>query len=155
MQRLKKSQMATELTIKIPGKPQSWQAHEHGKTKGRKYLPAESREYQERIAKYAKLAMKGLPPIKELCYVETLFVFAAPKKLAPRVAEHRALLERLNAGELLPRRFRPDGDNLISNVWDGIKGIVIEDDDLICDWGGSKRIGKEPMTVVTITEIEK
>ncbi len=134
------------IIIKIPGKPKARQAHSTGR--GNVFMPIESIEFQAWVRLCAIQAMAGRKPIDSLVHIDYLFVFPAPMtvlKKAERV--------RIMNGELLLWPLRQDFDNLAKSVNDGIKGFAIVDDHLIADFSGVKRIGREPMTVVTITPI--
>lgn len=134
------------IVIKIPGKPKARQAHQMAN--GHKFLPKESMEFQSWVRLCASQAMAGREPINTLVHIDYLFVFPAPMS-ALRAAERKRVID----GELLLWPIRADFDNLAKSVNDGIKGFAISDDHLIADFSGVKRIGREPMTVVTITPI--
>ena len=92
--------------------------------------------------------MAGRDPISALVHIDYLFVFPAPMSVMKK-AERVQIMN----GKLLLWTIRADFDNIAKSVNDGLKGIAISDDHLIADFSGVKRIGREPMTVVTITPI--
>lgn len=140
------------LTFTAPGVPVSRQAHQFYRLKNRTgavaVLPQNSANYQTRIGCYAKEAMKGKPPIAGMVSLNVTFVFPAPKSLK------KWQREIVDSGDWLAYPKIPqDIDNLCKNLLDGLKGIAFEDDRLVVDLIARKRIGDDPRTVVTVTEV--
>lgn len=131
------------LSLIILGEPVSRQAHTHAK--GFTFLPKESKHYQERVRAYAAEAMKGTAPIDCTVHVDICFRFPAPKSL--RKAER---LHIQNDCELIYARINKDIDNLQKNLFDGLKGVAIQDDKQIVRVTAKKVLHKIPSTIVTI-----
>lgn len=145
--------MPDELRFVVPGIPRARQAHQFYRLKNRSgavaVLPKESVEYQTRVALSAQQAMEGAEPFGGILYIDLLFIFPAPGSL------RKHLRERVKAGESIPYPHIPqDVDNLAKNALDGLKGVAIEDDRLVCDLQVQKRIGANPCTIVTIRRAE-
>ena len=92
------------------------------------YTPIKSKMYQERVGKAFKQAVKGSQFDKDLmkskCYIDVKFFFAIPKTINRRhlkKKEQQHFYEKHNV-------FRPDIDNLLKSILDGLNGIAFEDD---------------------------
>jgi Holliday junction resolvase RusA-like endonuclease len=142
--------MSEEIKIIIPGKPCARKAHKIVKVGkfSKPVLDDDSASFQNLCAMAAQKAMGSRPPLQGHVAAQYLFVFPAPKSLPKKDRI------RIESGELLLHNTRQDADNLMKNVNDGIKGIAIQDDNLIRSWMGDTRIGLTPCTIVVITQIE-
>ncbi|HRU09756.1 MAG TPA: RusA family crossover junction endodeoxyribonuclease [Thermoanaerobaculia bacterium] len=129
------------LTFAIPGTPipQARSRHRvvklrNGATFAQQYDPAESRIWKATVAEFAARAMAGQRPIEGPVSVELVFMF-----LPTASWSKRKLAELRTAGELA-RPVKPDLDNLIKGVVDGMKGIVFRDDGQIWSYGHSRKV---------------
>ena len=110
------------LTFAIPGTPIPQARSRHrvvklksGATFVGQYDPAESRIWKATVAEFAARAMAGQRPIEGLVTVELVFMF-----LPAASWSKRKLAELRTAGEMA-RPVKPDLDNLIKGVVDGMK----------------------------------
>lgn len=132
--------MFFELTI--PGKPVP-KGRPRGTTAGcsgyvRFYTPQATREYELKVAECARLAMaKDHWPIADKAVACELIFFVKRPKNCPK-------------SRVFPS-VKPDLDNYVKAVVDGMSGIVFEDDKLIVDTHSAKRYAHdEPKTLVRI-----
>lgn len=129
------------LTFAIPGTPIPQARSRHrvvklksGATFVGQYDPAESRIWKATVAEFAARAMAGQRPIEGPVTVELVFTF-----LPTASWSKRKLAELRTAGEMA-RPVKPDLDNLIKGVVDGMKGIVFRDDGQIWSYGNSRKV---------------
>ena len=89
--------------------------------KGKVFTPERTREYEETVREFAEAAMEGRPPVEFGVTVRCHFQFKSK-----------------NGGW---RTSKPDLDNLIKAVTDGMNGIVYKDDSQIVAIGAGKANG--------------
>ncbi len=142
------------IKIILQGVPQAVQSARFAKIGGfmRSFQPKETVQWkaycklqaQQQIPRGFKL-MKG--PVR---LVSALFVFPPLKGWSKRK------LAKLAAGGILIKDTKPDlTDNLLKGCIDALKGVVYEDDSLIGDVGGTRKIYGEPArTELVFEEIE-
>jgi Holliday junction resolvase RusA-like endonuclease len=126
----------------IPGTPVAQARSRHrvanlgdGKRFAKQYDPTENKVWKGQVADFAFRAMAGQPPIaKGPLVVEAVFVFMLPPS-APKW-QHR----QVAAGTEIPKDTKPDLDNLIKGVVDGMKGIAFRDDGQVYSYGNSRRV---------------
>jgi Holliday junction resolvase RusA-like endonuclease len=95
------------------------------------FTPARTRDYANLVKLAATEAMKGRPPLATAVQVRIEVRLPIPASMSSR--------NRVSAlrGILLPAK-RPDLDNCIKAATDGLKGIVLVDDAMICRLAASK-----------------
>ena len=115
--------MINTVAFTVPGEPQGKGRARVGTIAGhaRMFTPAKTVAYEGLIAMAARDAMGRTLPFDGACVVEVDAVFAVPQSWSKK---KRA--EAL-AGVLRPTK-KPDGDNVLKAVCDGINGIVWADD---------------------------
>lgn len=92
------------------------------------YTPIKSKMYQERVGKAFKQAIEDVKfdnnLMKSKCYIDVKFFFAIPKTI------NRHKLKKKEQQQFYGRHnvFRPDIDNLLKSILDGLNGIAFEDD---------------------------
>lgn len=130
------------MKFTIPLQPKPKQRPQHGK--GYTFTPKETREYEAIVGFYARRAIKQ--PLTGAIGVKIDFYMPIPKswpEAKKQVAER---------GEIRPAS-RPDIDNLVKAILDGMNGGIAYNDDsqiveLVCnEWYG------EPRTEVEIKEL--
>ncbi|SRR6266446_6995686 len=84
------------------------------------YYPKKMKEWRNVIAAAATREMRGMPIISSRCRANLRF-YVTPTK-----------------GGKAPGRLRGDLDKLVRAVFDAVKGIVIEDDELIVGFSATK-----------------
>jgi len=98
------------------------------------YDPKESREYKQTIA--AQIAAQNPVYIQDgPISLEVEFIFARPKSLPKKVQDHTK---------------KPDLDNLLKALKDGMTGIVWRDDAQIVSLSARKDYGECPQTKVRV-----
>jgi Holliday junction resolvase RusA-like endonuclease len=134
--------MIEPVTFVVPGPPHGQQRT--GGSGKRRFTQSKTRSYEAAVGTYATLAMRGRPPITECCALSIRAIFLIPESWTPRKRD-RAIL-----GEIRPG-VKPDLDNIIKSICDGMNGIVVRDDALICDYTQSTKVyGVMPMVVVCV-----
>ena len=129
----------------VPGEPKPWQVWVR--------MSAPTRGYQEFKAYQATIQAKCLEVWGNKELIETAveihleFIRSSPNNLPKREASRERRLR-----EALVRK--PDLDNLCKAAIDGIKGYILKDDTVVVRLSAEKRFGPEPMTMITIKEVE-
>jgi Holliday junction resolvase RusA-like endonuclease len=108
--------------------------------------PAKTVAYEGLIALAAKQAMAGHPPLTGPCVIDVLAVCTVPMSW-PAKKRAAAL-----AGEIRPTK-KPDGDNVLKAVCDGINGVVWADDVQAVDQRVRKVYGERPELRVVVAAI--
>ena len=137
--------MTDPVTVVIPGNPIG-KARPRFTKKGVAYTPRKTRVYEHDIAVLAKAEMGSHPLMLGPVQMTFRAVFAIPESWSARKKQD-ALLGRIRP------TGRPDTDNLMKAIADGLNGIVYHDDAQVVEVNGSKRYGERPMMVVTVTPI--
>src|SRR3990167_1541416 len=105
------------------------------------YDPARSKAHKELIAMCAKSKIDR--PLKGPVIIAIVFLFPRPQTLTKKSSPQG----------IIPHIKRPDGDNLIKAILDGMNGIAYKDDSQVFDISAKKyycAIGREPETLVSI-----
>ena len=131
--------MITNVAFEVPGEPQGKGRARVGSVGGhaRMFTPQKTVAYEGLIAMAAKQAMAGAKLLPGACAIEVEAVFAMPKSMSKK---HR--VEAL-AGRMRPTK-KPDGDNVLKAVCDGINGVVWADDVQAVDQRVTKVYGETP-----------
>ena len=133
--------MGGHVRFTIPVRPKPKQRPQHGR--GYTYTPKETREYEQMVGIYARIAVKR--PLRGAIRVKVDFYLPIPKSWPEgkkRLAE---------AGEIRPAS-KPDLDNLEKALFDGINGIVWIDDAQVVEVHKAEWYG-DPRTDVEISEV--
>lgn len=131
------------IRIVIPGEPSAKGRPHFVKKTGIAITPAKTRTREGIVATVAMDAMNGRPPLSEPIIVSIKAVMAVPASW-PKKKREAAL-----AGQILPAK-RPDLDNLLKLVTDGMNEIVYTDDALIVELRARKVYGETPKTIVEV-----
>lgn len=107
------------MIIEIPGKPQPKQRPRMTRY-GAVYTPAATQAYERLVARHAKQA--GAKPGVAPVHVEITSIFAIPKSWSKK---------RKAEADGQPHVSRPDLDNLVKSVLDGLNGVAFADDALV------------------------
>ena len=138
--------MDTPLTFFIPGRP-------IGKGRPRfvragdsvlTYTPKTTRTYEDMVAMIFRSKKKDM--FKGYISISVTAYFPIPKSAS------KALKSKMLSGELLPDK-KPDLDNIIKTVLDGLNGVAFLDDKAVIKIAGSKRYSTEPGVAVMIQTI--
>lgn len=146
------------ITFKVLGPPKAKAKRFttiNGKPRG--FIDKETTAYQESIARAALAAKGDWPsPYMGLIDVSITAVFPRPKYLL-QVNKRTGCLK--SSPDRIPYRGKPDLDNVIKAVLDGLKWAgIMRDDSQVNSLDGSRRyyaaIGEAPHTEVTIRMTE-
>ena len=128
------------VSFEIPGKPYPLKRPRRASFGGM-FDPKENVEAKKLVAQIARLAIRS--PIEGPVSLAAVFEFERPKSHYGKA---------LKASAPVYHTQRPDVDNLIKTVLDGLNGIAWLDDAQVVSVSGEKVwSGNAPMTRVTIT----
>lgn len=113
----------------------------------RMFTPAKTASYEGLIALAGTEAMAGRQLIEGPVMVEMRIVQAIPQSMSKK---RKAMAI---AGELFPTK-KPDMDNVIKAIYDGLNGVVWKDDVQVVDAFVKKRYGEKPGVHVRVLELE-
>lgn len=131
--------MLTNVAFVVPGDPQGKGRARAGIVRGvvRMHTPAKTVAYELRISQAAAHAMGSARPLEGPCGVEIEIVMAVPPSWSKK--RQGAALE----GQELPTK-RPDMDNVVKAIYDGMNAVVWRDDAQACRLVVDKRYGAVP-----------
>jgi len=129
----------TGYEFAIPGKPYPLKRARRMKFGGM-FDPKENVEAKKLVAQIARLAIKS--PLSGPVALAAVFVFERPKSHYGKT---------LKATAPICHTQRPDVDNLIKTVLDGLNGIAWNDDAQVVEVSGRKAWGDESVTNVRLT----
>lgn len=111
------------------------------------YTPAETKAYEDLIARYAAASMQGRELITGPVLVEL--------KIAVGIAQSwsKKKTAAALAGQVMPTK-KPDADNVLKAICDGINGIVFRDDVQVVNVSMSKRFAEKPGVLVRVVPLE-
>lgn len=140
--------MITNVSFFIPGEPQGKGRARIGKVGNfsRMFTPAKTVAYEGLAAMAAQAAMGQAAPFDGACAIHVDAFYAIPKSMS-KAKQAMAL-----AGDIRPTK-KPDGDNILKAICDGINGVVWRDDVQAVDARVTKRYGKTPCVYVEVSEL--
>jgi len=112
------------------------------------FTPKKTALYEGVIAMVANAAMFGRPLIEGPVMVEMRIVLPVP---ASKTKKFKA---QALAGEVFPTK-KPDMDNVIKAIYDGLNGVVWKDDVQVVDAFVRKRYGEVPGVHVRIVPLQE
>lgn len=127
------------LRITVPGKPQGKGRARFGN--GRTYTPAKTVAYEGLIALAGQDAMDGSPPSERPVYLIVNAYFGFPKSWSQK---------RRREKPIHWHTARPDGDNILKAVGDGLNGIAWRDDSQIVMAKVAKQYGETPRLEIIV-----
>jgi len=141
--------MITNIAFTVPGEPQGKGRSRIGRVGGhaRMFTPAKTVAYEGLIAHAAHAAMRGTPPLEGDCRLEVDIVCSVPASWS---AKKRA---RALAGGIRPAK-KPDSDNVLKAVCDGLNGVVWRDDVQAVEGCWRKSYGETPSLRVRVAVLE-
>jgi len=133
----------------VPGAPQGKGRPRVGKIGGhaRMFTPAKTVAYEGLIAHAARIAMAGRPLLEGAAACNVFIDCQVPTSWSGK--KQRAAL----AGDVMPTA-KPDADNVLKAVFDGMNGVVWRDDVLCVDLRVRKRYAATPCVRVEIWALE-
>ena len=137
------------VTFLVPGEPVGKGRPRIGKVgaHARMFTPAKTASYEGLIALAGTEAMAGRMLLEGAVMVEMRIVLAIPQSMSKK---RKAMAV---AGELFPTK-KPDMDNVIKAIYDGLNGVVWKDDVQVVDAFVRKRYGEVPGVHVRIVPLE-
>ncbi len=140
--------MITNIAFTVPGEPQGKGRPRIGKIgqHARMFTPAKTVAYEGLVAMAAQQAMKGAAPLSCPCALEVEAVFAIPASFSK--SKRAAAM----SGELRPTK-KPDIDNVLKAVADGMNGVAWVDDVQAVDVRLLKRYGETPAVHVRVAAL--
>lgn len=111
------------------------------------YTPEKTRMYENQVGAYASQAMKGQRPI-----AGPVFVFIEACMMVPQSWSAKKRKDAI-AGKIWPTS-RPDLDNIIKAVLDGILRIAIIDDNQVVHLVAKQKYAEIPQLSVEIEELQ-
>jgi len=137
--------MSQLINMTIPGEPKPWQVWVRRSAPTPGYL--EFKSYQATIQAKCLEAWGTKPLIETAVAIHLVFIKSYPKNLPKKEASRERRLR-----EALVRK--PDLDNMVKAAIDGVKGTVLKDDTVVTQLSAEKRFGPEPMTMITVKEVD-
>lgn len=136
------------VSFLVPGEPIGKGRPRVGKVgnHARLFTPAKTVNYEGLIAHTAQQAMAGRDLIRGPVMVELHITVSVPQSWSKK----RKLLAL--AGQIFPTK-KPDKDNIIKAIYDGINGVVWVDDVQAVDGHQRKRYGEVPGVAVRIVPL--
>lgn len=136
------------IEIRVPGQPQGKGRARFAKIGGhmRAYTPEKTVAYESLIALAAVDAMKGCEQIAGPVDLRIAAVFQMPKSWSQKKRLAALLAPEWHTG-------KPDGDNILKAVGDGLNGIVWRDDAQVARCSISKAYGENPGLTVTVAPL--
>lgn len=113
----------------------------------RMFTPKKTADYESRIALAAQQAMAGRELITGPVLVEL--------KIAVGIAQSwsKKKTAQALAGQVMPTK-KPDADNVLKAICDGINGIVFKDDVQVVNVSMSKRFAETPGVTVRVIPLD-
>ena len=139
----------TSLRFTIPGEPQGKGRARIGKVGGfsRLFTPAKTLAYEGLVAQMAQQAMAGAPLMEGPVSLSLELLHTIP-----RSAPKRQRADMLS-GRMRPTK-KPDADNVVKAIFDGINGVVWNDDVQVCGLNMTKRYACTPGVEVLVSPID-
>lgn len=123
------------IRIQVPGQPQGKGRARFGS--GRTYTPAKTVAYEGLIALAGEQVMGAIEKIEGPIFLTVTATFDIPKSRAKKMAA-------VMAGGIAWHTAKPDQDNIMKAVGDGLNGIVWKDDSQIAFSKCMKMYGEKP-----------
>jgi len=132
-----------KVTFEIPGKPFAKQRPRFSRRNGRAFTPKETISFERQVGVIAAQ------------YFDRPFSGPVRLSVAATFEPAKSWSKKKVAGHInRPHTQRPDGDNILKAVSDGLNRIAFEDDAQIAAFSFSKVWGPVARTVVTVEAME-
>jgi len=130
------------ITIELVGPPQAWSAPKVTRN-GHTFSP----KYQQKLDHQCLVRQQHTSdPITWAVCIEIYFYMPIPKSTSNKT------MNAILSGDVLHTK-KPDIDNCCKYAIDVIKGIVIADDNQVCELRARKIYSKEPRTLIYVTSM--
>ena len=133
------------VKVVIPGAPRGKERPRHTRT-GVVFTPKSTRDYEKLIAIMGKLAMAGTPIMSGPVRLTVVAAFPIPASYS---AKRRAACLM---GSERPAK-KPDTDNILKALCDGLNGITWKDDAQVVEVSASKTYAEQPSVTAYIEEL--
>lgn len=137
--------MTAKILFIVPGDPVP-KGRPRFTRQGRTYTPAKTKSYEEQVATLARKAMNGAEPLDTPVSVRVIALFAIPASYSK--TRRQACLDGTER-----HIKRPDLDNVVKAITDGMNGVVYKDDSQIVMLNASKAYGTDSLVMVHIQEV--
>jgi Holliday junction resolvase RusA-like endonuclease len=134
--------MSSPVTITLLGEPKGKGRARFVRATGVAFTPEATRSYEAALKSRATDEMGDRPPMEGALSIDVLAQFLVPVSWSER--KRQAALR----GEILPAK-KPDADNLLKCVGDGLNKVVWRDDAQIVSASIRKRYGHQALLCVT------
>lgn len=134
------------ITFTIPGEPVAKGRPRATTVRGaaRMFTPEKTVNYESMVAILAQQAMAGHPPLEGPVEIGFVARFSIPKGWSKKRLAAHSLFE-----EMVVKK--PDLDNLLKALGDGMNGVVFADDSQIAQTGVCRKVyGAVPGVTVTV-----
>jgi Holliday junction resolvase RusA-like endonuclease len=133
------------ISFTVPGQPHGKGRPRVGKigAHARLFTPAKTVAYEGLVAHAAQQAMAGRPPLQSAVGCNVFIDCQVPASWSHK--KQRAAL----VGEVLPEA-KPDADNVVKAIFDGLNGVLWRDDVLVVDLRVRKRFSATPRVRVEV-----
>ena len=132
------------IRILVPGQPQGKGRARFGN--GRTYTPAKTVAYEGLIALAGEQVMGAIEKIEGPIFLTVTATFDIPKSRA------KAISKSMSAG-IAWHTAKPDQDNILKAVGDGLNGIVWKDDSQIAFAKCMKIYGEKPGLDILVEQL--
>jgi Holliday junction resolvase RusA-like endonuclease len=132
------------ISFTVPGTPVA-KGRPRLTTRGgfaRAFTPAKTVAYEGLVALAGQDAMAGQPPLDCALALDIVAWFPIP----PSWSKKKRAAAVFHIG-------RPDGDNILKAIGDGLNGVVWRDDSLIAQCSITKRYGDTPGAAITVRRL--
>lgn len=138
------------IRFTIPGEPQGKGRARIGRIAGhaRMFTPAKTLAYEGLVAQMAQQAMAGAALLAGPVVMEADILFTVPRSASRKVRADSL------AGLMRPTK-KPDTDNVIKALCDGMNGVVWRDDVQVVELRVSKRFAEVPGVVVSVAPLQQ
>jgi Holliday junction resolvase RusA-like endonuclease len=138
----------TNIAFIVPGEPQGKGRAKIVKIGGfsRMATPQKTVAYEGLVAHAAQQAMAGAAPLDDACRLELDIICTVPASWSQK--KQRQALE----GSIRPTK-KPDADNVLKAICDGMNGVVWRDDVQAVDVLLRKRYGTTPCVRVRVATL--
>jgi Holliday junction resolvase RusA-like endonuclease len=136
--------MTFQTMFKVYGEPVA-KGRPRFTRQGRAYTPKKTHDYESEVAMMAKAAMGSSDPLETPVAVFVHVTFPIPQSYSKKRTE-----ACLNGSERHTKR--PDLDNCVKAITDGMNGIVYQDDSQITSIHATKVYGSIAMVEVMVKE---
>lgn len=124
------------IRIVIPGPPRG-KGRARSTKSGRHYTPEETASYESLIKLAGARAMAGREPLSGAVQVEVRMHYPVPASASKK--RRAAML----ADQIRPT-CKPDADNVLKAIFDGLNGVAFDDDKQISDLFVTRRFRETP-----------